>query len=154
MLGNRGALSILDASFNFARTPHLVSIEQWSTVRMEQRAFRCILRLLRSVWSLRWLDVCICSDASKKGFAFAVRERCRELASEVGRVPERTRFKRRSRSIRARSRALRCDAPSVDSESSGADENEESLARSEYHPGSDRFRPNRSGQYRVKPTWP
>ena len=37
----------------------------------------------------------------KKGFSFAVREGCRQLASEVGRVLERTRFKRSSRSIRA-----------------------------------------------------
>ena len=56
--------------------------------------------LLRSDWRLRWLDVCICTDASEEGFAFAVREGCRELASEVGRVSERTRFKSSSRSIR------------------------------------------------------
>ena len=37
----------------------------------------------------------------KKGFAVAVREGCLELPSEVGRVSERTRFKRSSRSIRA-----------------------------------------------------
>ena len=49
---------------------------------------------------------CICTDASKQGFAFAVREGCRELASEVRRVSERTRFKRSSRSIRARSRGV------------------------------------------------
>ena len=47
------------------------------------------------------------ASASEKGFTFAVREGCRELASEVGRVSERRRFKRSSRSIRARSRALR-----------------------------------------------
>ena len=41
----------------------------------------------------QWLGVCICMDASEKGFAFAVREGCCELASEVGRVSERTRFK-------------------------------------------------------------
>ena len=61
---------------------------------------------LRSDWYLRWLDVCICMDASDTGFAFAVREGWRELASEIGRVSKRTRFKRRFRSIRARSRAL------------------------------------------------
>ena len=59
--------------------------------------------LLRSDWSLRWLDVCICTDASEKGFVFAVREGCHELASEVGRVSERTSCKRSARSIRARS---------------------------------------------------
>ena len=38
----------------------------------------------------------------KKGFAFAVGEGCLELASEVGRVSERTSFKKSSRSVRAR----------------------------------------------------
>ena len=43
--------------------------------RESLREFMC---LLRSDWSLRCLDVCICTDASqKKGFAFAVREECR-----------------------------------------------------------------------------
>ena len=38
-LCNRGALSILDASFQLAQAPYKVSVEFWSTVRMEQRAF-------------------------------------------------------------------------------------------------------------------
>ena len=64
-LSNRGALSILDASFKFARASYLVS---WSTARMEQRAFGGILCPLRSVRSLRRLDVCICTGASEKRF--------------------------------------------------------------------------------------
>ena len=92
-LSNRRALSLLDASFKFARASCLVSGEPWSTVRMEQRACGGILCLLLSDWSLPWLVVCICTDASEKVFAFAVREGCLELASEVGRVSERTRFK-------------------------------------------------------------
>ena len=103
-LSNRGALSILDASFKFPRASCLVTVEPWSTVRLQQRACGGILCLLRSDWSLRWLDVCVCADPSEKGFAFAVREGCRELASEVGRFSEQTRFKRTSKSIRARSR--------------------------------------------------
>ena len=51
--------------------------------------------------------------------------------SEVGRVLERTRFKRSSRSIRARSRALRSIAPDVDLECSSSDEDEVSLAQRE-----------------------
>ena len=39
-LSNRGAFSILDASFKFTRASHLVSGEPWSTVRKEQRAFK------------------------------------------------------------------------------------------------------------------
>ena len=42
-LSNRGALSILDASFKFARSSYLVAGEPWSTVRMDQRTFRGIL---------------------------------------------------------------------------------------------------------------
>ena len=99
-LSNRGAPSVLDASFKFARAFCLVSGKPWSTVRMEQSAFDGgILCLLRSDWSLRWLDVCICTDASEKGFAFAVRERCRELASKIERLSERTRFRSTSRSF-------------------------------------------------------
>ena len=93
----------------------------------QQRA-RGIPYLFRSDWSLRWLDVCFCTDASEKGFAFAVRQGCRELASAVGLVSERTRFKRSSRSIRARSRALRSIAPDVGSDCSSSDENEVPLA--------------------------
>ena len=78
-LSNRGALSIHDARFKFARTSHLVSREPWSTVRMEQRTFGEILCLFRNDWSFRWLDVCICTGASEKGFAFADREGGREL---------------------------------------------------------------------------
>lgn len=73
----------------------LVSGQPWSAVRQEQRAFGSILRLLRSHWSLPWLDVCICTDASENCFAFTVHDGCRELCSEVGRVSERTRFHRK-----------------------------------------------------------
>ena len=90
------------------------------------KSIRGILCLFRSDWSLRMLDFCICTDASEKWFAFAVREGCRELASEVGLVSERTRLKRSSRSIRARSRALR-----VVFECSSSDEDEMSLDRRE-----------------------
>ena len=106
-LYNRGALPILDASFKFARASNLVSGEPWITVRVEQRAFGRIRGLLRSAQSLGWLDVCICTDAAEKRFALAAREGCRERGSEDGQVSERTRFQRSSRSIRARTRALK-----------------------------------------------
>ena len=86
-------------------------LESRGKLRMEQRAFGGTFRLPRSGWCLRWLDVSICTDASEKGFAFAVREGCRELASEVGRVSERTSIKRSLRSIRVMSRALRSIVP-------------------------------------------
>ena len=101
------ALQMLEARCKFARACYLVPGEPRSTVRFKQRAFGGILCLLRSNWSLRWLDVCISTDPSEKCVVSVVREVCRELASEVGRVSERTRFNRSSRSVRARSRALR-----------------------------------------------
>ena len=39
-LSNRGALSILDVSFKFARTSSLASRKSWSTVGMEHRRLR------------------------------------------------------------------------------------------------------------------
>ena len=64
-------------------------------------------------------------------FAFAVREGCRELASEVGRVSERTRFKRSSRSIRSRSRAFRSIVPEAGLECPSSDEDVMSLRERE-----------------------
>ena len=52
-LSNCGALSILDASFKFARAFFLVSGEPCSTVRLEQRAFGRILCVLHSERRLR-----------------------------------------------------------------------------------------------------
>ena len=49
--------------------------------------------------------------------------------AEVGRGSERTRFKRSSRTVRARSRALRSTAPEVVLECSSSDEDEVTLAR-------------------------
>ena len=122
------ALSILDANFKFAQASYLVSGEP---VRMKRRAFGGILCLLRGDRSLRWLDVCICTDASEKDFAFTVREGRRELAAEVGRVSERIRSKRSSTSIRARSRALRSIMPEAVLECTSSDEDVMSFARRE-----------------------
>ena len=107
----RGAFSILDASFKFARASYLVSGEPRSTVRLEQ-SIRGIPCLFRSNWSKR--------------------SRFMKVGLGGPQVSERTSFKRSSRSIRARSRALRSIAPDVDLDSSGSsDENEVSLARRE-----------------------
>ena len=69
------------------------------------------------------------------GFVFAVRRGCLELALEVGRFSERTRFKRSSESIRARSHALRFITLDVGLEFSGG-EDEVSLSHRE---GSAKF---------------
>ena len=101
-LSDRGALSILNAQVSSS--------------------------LVRLIWSLRWFHVCMCTDASEKGFPSAVREGCRERASEVGRVSERKRFVRSSRSVRAQTRALRAVPPEAASAFSSPEEDEVSLA--------------------------
>ena len=61
-LSNRGG-SLKPCCKLHVRAAHLVSGEPWSTVRLDHGAFGRILCLLRSDWSLRRLDVCICTDA-------------------------------------------------------------------------------------------
>ena len=65
----------------------------------------------------------------KRASRFAVRQGCRELVLEDGRVSERRGFKRSSSSIRVRSHALRFIAPDVDLKISGSDKDELSLAQ-------------------------
>ena len=98
---------------------------------MEERTFGGILCLFRSDWSLRRLDLCICADASKRASrsrfvkdAASWRRRLVESQSGQG-------TRKSSRSIHARSRALRSIAPEVGWECSGSDEDEVSLARRE-----------------------
>ena len=62
---------------------------------------------------------------SEKRFAVAVREGCRELAAEVGRVSEWTRFKRE------RELCASLQRPDVGSKCSSSDEDEVSLAQRE-----------------------
>ena len=66
-LSNRGALSILNARFKFARWSYLVSGQPFAIAEAS-------LCLFRSDWSLLRLDVCICNDASERFFSFAIRE--------------------------------------------------------------------------------
>ena len=102
-----GALSILDQGRLVWFQESHGQLCVWSNEQSEE------FFVFSAVFGLRWLDVCTCTDASEEGFVFADREGCRELASEVGRVSERTKFKRSSRSIRDRSCAIRSIAPDV-----------------------------------------
>ena len=114
------AIEVLSQSLtpasNLRGRPHLVAGEPWSTVRMEQRV----------VGRRRWeggreggMLCLLCRDASEKCLAFAVREGCREGS------------RGETRSIRARSRALRSISPDVDLTCSSSNEDEVSLARGE-----------------------
>ena len=108
-LSNRGALSIVDASFKYARASYLNCGVPWSNCAFgAKRVFGVVIGVCAGL-------TCTCRIASEKGFAFAVREGCRELVAEVGQVSVRTRLTRSSRSVRARSRALRSIAPEVGS---------------------------------------
>ena len=113
-LSSRGALSILDASFKFARASYLGGYVPSAMIGVCGGLTSAPVRMRQ-----------------KKGLAFTVREGCRELASKVDRVSKRTRFKRSSKSIRVKSRALRSIAPDVELDSSSSDENDVSIAKRE-----------------------
>ena len=103
-----------------------VSVGVWTTAGdSAQRAFGGVLRQFRSDWSLRWLDVCLRTDAETR-CAFAVREGCHELDSEVGRVSERT----VQETLKSRS-LLRAVAPETIPECSSSEQDEVSLAQRE-----------------------
>ena len=82
-LTSRGALSILDASFKFANGAKSF----WWNLMSSSAVIGVIAGLTSAS-----------VHASEKGFAFEVGEGCRELASEVGLVSERKRYRRSSRS--------------------------------------------------------
>ena len=78
-----------------------------------------------------WMSASVRMRQKKRVRVRGLREGCRELASEVGRVSERTRFKRSSRCIRAsRMRSVPSRQMSV-WKCSSSDENEVPLARRE-----------------------
>ena len=119
----RSANSILDASFKFFLGA------------MVNRA-----QGTQSIWggfydSSAVIGACAALRSASVRMRRKMGSRSRSLKDVVSQprrsVSERTRFRRSSRSIRARSRAFRSIAPGVDSESSGSDENEGSLARRE-----------------------
>ena len=128
-LSNRGALSILDASFKFARASYLVSGEPWSTVRMEQSTYGGILCLLRSVGVFGGLM----SASVRMHWTRASRSRfVKNVASWLRRwVVSQSGQGSREVPDRARSRALLSFAPDVVLECSSSDEDEVSLARRE-----------------------
>ena len=79
-LSNRGALSESLTPASSSRGRLIWYQETHGQPVRKDSIWRTIRCLLRSDWDLRWLDVCICTDGSEKGFPFAVREGCRELA--------------------------------------------------------------------------
>ena len=119
---NRGALSILDARFKFARASHLVSGEPWSTVRNKEHleefyVFSAVMGVFAGLMSASvWMHR---KRASRSRFV-------KDVASWIlrGRVSERI-------GSRCRSRAVRSIASDVFFECISSDEDEVSLSRRE-----------------------
>ena len=83
-LSSRGALSILDASFECVRASWFqLSHDQLCGSSKEHLEESDVLFAVVGVFA-GWMSVCV--RMYWKGFSFAVREGCRELVSEVGRV--------------------------------------------------------------------
>ena len=92
-LTNRGALSILDARFKFARASYLFSREPWSAVRLEQELLveSCVFSAVSRVFA--GLTSASVRMHQTRGVTIAVREGCRACLGgwsrlRTDRVPE------------------------------------------------------------------
>ena len=116
---DRGALSSMQASFKFDLSPYLVSRQPWQlSTRSSFVAIGVCLGLMSAPLVMQ----------RRKVLRWRFAMGCRELASEVGRVSKRTRCKRNSRSVRARSRSFGALALDAMSEYSRSEEDERGVA--------------------------
>ncbi|CAE7243495.1 pksN [Symbiodinium natans] len=102
---NRCLMPIFHATYKFIRKHYGERVTLWATVRREFEVFAALLPLCFSDWSRAWNGYISASDASLTGFGVCGRRIDPEIAAQVGRVPERERF-RRCPSTSARASAL------------------------------------------------
>jgi len=103
---SRLSLSVLFATYKFCRAHYLDTAVLWVSVREEQRAFAALVLLVEANMALPWATIAYCSDASLSGGAYAMRHVSVALASRVGRVREKSRFRCDESAAFARRHAL------------------------------------------------
>ncbi|CAK0798609.1 unnamed protein product [Prorocentrum cordatum] len=91
---NRDLLPVLNAIYKFIAAHYQEAAPLWPTALAEMVAFRGLMPLLRGDWAPPWCPLVCLSDASEHGCA--VSASLFELAAvkEIGRVQERSRFRR------------------------------------------------------------
>ena len=95
-LNNRLTLSIFHSCYKFIQACYYEPVPLWTSARDELRAFAGLMIFLRAEWWRPWNNLVCCSDASKVGFGICTSFWNKEDVAKVGRIKERTRFKRSS----------------------------------------------------------
>ena len=93
-LANRRLLSVFHAVYKFIRRHYSESAVLWPSVRDELRAFAGLMIFLQSDWSRPWNQLVTSTDASEQGYGLCTSWWPKNVVGAVGRVGERSRFKR------------------------------------------------------------
>lgn len=97
----RQSLSVFHSCYKCVRSMHDVGATLWPSVRAEVQAFRDLLPLLESDWSLPWCPYVTATDSSGFGYGECTALWGASTAAVHGRVPERSRFRRRAAAARS-----------------------------------------------------
>ena len=104
-LNNRMLLSCFHSCYKFIQACYYSPTALWTSARAELQAFAGMMIFLRSDWWRPWNELVCCSDASTTGFGVCTSFWNIADVAEVGRVQERSRFKR-NQSCSARESSL------------------------------------------------
>ena len=92
----RRVLSIFHSVYKFISKCYDQVTPLWQSVRDELRVFAALVPALESDWTRSWNLVVMASDASEDGYSIVSGEFSKCAVASVGRVTERSRFKRTS----------------------------------------------------------
>eukprot|EP00971_Amphidinium_carterae_P321933 6399446-Amphidinium_carterae.1 len=90
----RSSLSILHSVYAFVIKAGECRVRLWPSVIAELRAFRSVMVLLGADWKRSWSPTVLASDASEYGWGVCSADWGSESVAQVGRVLERTRYRR------------------------------------------------------------
>ena len=93
-LNNRMLLPVFHSAYKFVQSCYFSPSALWPSVRQELQCFAGLMIFLRADWWLPWNDLVCCSDASTTGFGVCTAKWSKTDVAAVGRVSERSRFKR------------------------------------------------------------
>ncbi|CAK0856443.1 unnamed protein product [Prorocentrum cordatum] len=91
---NRDLLPVFNAMYKFIAAHYQEAAPLWPTARAEMVAFRGLMPLLRGDWTLPRCPLVCLSDASEHGCAVSASLFEPAAVKEIGRVQERSRFRR------------------------------------------------------------
>ena len=92
---DRASLSCLSSCYAFARRHYLERRPLWTQARAELLHMANLLPYLRASWTQGWSEIVTCTDASESGYGAVTSAWRTDDVAKVGRVPERSRFRKR-----------------------------------------------------------